>query len=756
MPAYSSGSPRSGMLEIGISLVLRDKFSNPLRESQAAFKQLHNEAKRANAANLQAAYSIADTLQSYSVGMMSGMIGAITQGAEFIDTMTTVRAITEATDAQYSQLSETAQSLGLATMFTSQEIASGMKYLAMAGNKAQEINDMIEGAAYVAGATGMALGGKGGAADMITNVMKAFRIEGKAGADMVGDQLTKATLSANISMMDLAESIKYSAADLTSLKRELPEVAAMVGTLGNAGIQGSMAGVALSNMARYLNKALTDTGSKQYAALSKLGITIDEVTDQNGDLISFYDILSKIKDATANMTSMQRNTYLNTIFGVRGFRGANALMNDLEGLRQLHDDITNNSKGYAKSITEMRMNSLAGAIEILRGSFENLVTTFVSALDPLKYLFKAVAKVLDVIRGIFKIPVVSNIIAIGAVAIPLVTWIISSLVKMRVRFMELKNDGLISAKNMFSVLRGGWSGAIIQAKEYAAILRQINAMHAGVGMPWGMLSANQRKQQLAMMAAAGYSIHNTEKGYGLLRHTDPKTGRVTFLGTFSDPNGNVIMSDKQRRHIQGTLTAGDRAALMGWMGFGAGAGAAGGAGGAGTSRGRGYGWKQITSGKRFLAATRGTMRGAGAGIGRAAAGFGKAFVGGAAALAGGLPAILTMLAITTIPSAINAIHDSMLQSKRLKAEMERNTASVYTLAGKFETESARRAAGKSLTLAQELTVLHNTILELAEAIREGRDIPKQEITLMLDGKVISQAISTDKKNDSFNRGTKGF
>ena len=750
MPAYSSGSPRSGMLEVGISLVLRDKFSNPIRESQAAFKQLHNEAKRANAANLQAAYSIADTLQSYSVGMMSGMVGAITQGAEFIDTMTTVRAITEATDAQYSQLSETAQSLGLATMFTSQEIASGMKYLAMAGNKAQEINDMIEGAAYVAGATGMALGGKGGAADMITNVMKAFRIEGKAGADMVGDQLTKATLSANISMMDLAESIKYSAADLTSLKRELPEVAAMIGTLGNAGIQGSMAGVALSNMARYLNKALTDTGSKQYAALSKLGITIDEVTDQNGDLISFYDILSKIKDATANMTSMQRNTYLNTIFGVRGFRGANALMNDLEGLRQLHDDITNNSKGYAKSITEMRMNSLAGAIEILKGSFENLVTTFVSALDPLKYLFKAVAKVLDVIRGIFKIPVVSNIIAIGAVAIPLVTWIISSLVKMRVRFMELKNDGLISAKNMFSVLRGGWSGAIIQAKEYAAILRQINGMHAGVGMPFSMLSANQRKQQMAMMAAAGYSLHMNRAGYGFLRYTDPATGKVTKLGAFTDKNGNFIDNSKAQRHMYTTFMAGDRAYLNNWMGFGPNPPTP------PTKGGRGYGWKQITSGKRFLAAARGSVRSAGAGIGRAAAGFGKAFVGGAAALAGGLPGILAMLAITTIPAAVKAINDSVIANHRLKAEMEKNTASVYTLAGKFETESARRAAGKSLTLNQELTVLHNTILELAEAIREGRNIPKQEITLMLDGKVISQAISNDKSNGSFNRGTKGF
>ena len=61
-------------------------------------------------------------------------------------------------------LSETAQSLGLETMFGSRDIASGMKYLAMAGNTVEQVNDMIKGAAYVANATGMGLGGKGGEA----------------------------------------------------------------------------------------------------------------------------------------------------------------------------------------------------------------------------------------------------------------------------------------------------------------------------------------------------------------------------------------------------------------------------------------------------------------------------------------------------------------------------------------------------------------------------------------------------------------
>ena len=146
-----------------------------------------------------------------------------------------------------------------------------MKYLAMAGNSAKEIDDMIKGAAFVAGATGMELGGKGGTADLITNIMRTFKIEASEAAGVVGDQLTKAALSSNISMMDLAESIKYAAADMVTLKQELPQVAAMIGTLGNAGIQGSMAGTALSNMVRYLNKSISQPSFKGGKALARLG-----------------------------------------------------------------------------------------------------------------------------------------------------------------------------------------------------------------------------------------------------------------------------------------------------------------------------------------------------------------------------------------------------------------------------------------------------------------------------------------------------
>lgn len=122
--AFTSGSPSSGQLEIGIALVLQDRFSNQAREASSVIKGLHRDAKNAIQANLTAAQSYANTIGSYADVALGAMVEAINTGADYIDMMTSVGAISGATDAQLNGLSETAQTLGLRTMFMSRDIAS--------------------------------------------------------------------------------------------------------------------------------------------------------------------------------------------------------------------------------------------------------------------------------------------------------------------------------------------------------------------------------------------------------------------------------------------------------------------------------------------------------------------------------------------------------------------------------------------------------------------------------------------------------
>lgn len=545
MAYVTSGSLRGNSLEIGIALVLQDRFSNQAKDASAAIRRLHNEAKEAVTANLQTADSILGTVYQSLTNVAGGITNTVLQGAEFIDTMTTVSAITGSTREQLQMLSETAQSLGLETMFGSQDIASGMKYLAMAGNTVEQVNNMIKGAAYVANATGMELGGKGGAADLITNVMKTFKIVGDGASELVGDQLTKATLSANISMTDLAESIKYSAADMVMLKKELPEVAAMIGTLGNAGIQGSMAGTSLGNMARYLIKAFNPK-TDAYSFLQRMGLSQQDFVDAQGDLIDFGDIMEKISKGVENLPSIDRGKAIGAIFGVRGQRAANAIMNDLEGYRNLLDQIQNNSAGFAKDIVDKRMNTLAGSIDKVSSAWENLKVAFTEQIGPaLMPILNTISQIIEAVREFVTTPVgafASQVFVLSTFIGLVGTKVLQLITKWRL----LRSDTQIGFTNMFRLIRGGWQGATLDLQNYMRLQGLLNAqttyglpyyasMAKHLGTPVGGVVYDQRTKRWRShdQSVTGLGKGTFMKERDAIRYTETHgTGKQVVSGFF--------------------------------------------------------------------------------------------------------------------------------------------------------------------------------------------------------------------------------
>ena len=520
--AFTSGSPSAGQLEIGIALVLQDRFSNQAREASSVIRGLHRDAKNAVQANLTAVQSYANMASGVANSIVSTLTTTIETGADFIDMMTTVGAISGATENQMSGLSETAQTLGLRTMFMSMDIASGMKYLAMAGNDANQIQEMISGAAMMANATGMELGGKGGTADLLTNIMKTFKLEGQQAADIVGDQLTKAAMSSNVSMTDLAESIKYSAASMVTLKQQLPQVAAMIGILGNAGIQGSMAGTSIRNMADYLTQSITNPNFKGAKALAKLGLGKQDFVDANGDLQDFAVILEKIGTATQGLSTVDQNAVFKSIFGVRGMRAAVAIMRDTEGYFDLLNLIQNNSAGFAEEVVGKRMETLAGKIDIVQSAAENLMTTFSKALgkNPIIMGFLdmvgwAISQLRDLMATPFG-PWIAGFAAIAAVGLKIGSiWM-----GLRARWLLLNGDSQVSFRTMVRLMIGGWNQATISAQGYLNMERAIRAQReagirasaATVAAMGGMPAYYYNGNTPAKMGANGRYYANTGRG----------------------------------------------------------------------------------------------------------------------------------------------------------------------------------------------------------------------------------------------------
>lgn len=685
MPAYTSGSLTGSNLEIGIALVLQDRFSNQAREASSQIKRLHNEAKMAVTANLQSAKGMADTVMGWSGRALGGISSMLQEGAGFVDTMTTVKAITAATDTQMKGLSETAQSLGIATMFDSKEIASGMQYLAMAGNTAEEIQQMIEGAAYVAGATNMALGGKGGTADLITNVMSTFQIEA-AGAATVGDQLAKAALSSNMSMIDLAEAVKYAGADMVNLKRSLPEVAALAGVLGNAGIQGSMAGTAMSNMARYLNKSLVQPSYKGGKALAVLGLSMKDFTDSNGDLIDLSSAIGKIVGGMKGLSSMEVAQVFNDIFGVRGNRAAAALARSLPEYESLLNKILYKSGGYAKSIVEQRMETIAGGIDQMKSALENLRTTFTTAISPVVTpIFKGIARIFEGIRNIFALPGIGKAIASFVTFGTTIIFITAAVTKLKAAWKLLTMDSQVSFLNMIRVIKGGWGEATWSLQRYMALEKAANATRKG-----GLAGINPK------MSKAEWAMMNGMPVGGIYLGGD---------GRYRWAKGN------QAGKRAGTFAAaGDVASAVGSKGKGA----------------------AMAAGGGFLAGLFGKGAAKTAASGAARVGFG-AFAGrGLLAVGGRLVGLLggpigVGISILTLllPSLISAIGGN-------KDATDANTEAANKVANQYGNLVERNKANKFPGEDQILTQMYNAMQYWAEQIRHIK--PTAVINLNVDGK----------------------
>ena len=512
---FNAGVPKSGMMEIGIALVLHDRFSNQAGQASAQIRKLQMDARSAVQSNLIAAGQIGRYGLAAFGAMAAGVADMISYGIEFVDTMTTVEAITEATTVQMTALKDVAMDLGAQTMFSSQDITSGMKYLAMAGNTAEEIKGMIRGATYAAGATGMALGGKGGAADVITNVMRTFQLSGEKAANWVGDVMTKATLSANISMQDLAASIRYAAADMTNLGYTLPEVSAAIGTLGNMGIQGSMAGTALANMARYLNKSISDPSYKGHKFLESVGLTKEDLTTADGHLKDLYSIMKTIQLVTKDLDPTEMNLFTTGIFGVRGNRAAMALMRELEGFKSLYDKVGSTEEGYAKSIVDQRMATVAGQFNAMKSTWQNLKASFTEAASGVLIpVFNTLTKVFDALRKGLSTGLGKFITGLALISGTLV-GISSAFMVIRSKWLMWKTDSIVGSRNLFAVLAGGWKAATLSAKQYQRILNGINIQQKlGVrGNPgWAALAMGSVPGYSASMSKSGRMVVRDAKG----------------------------------------------------------------------------------------------------------------------------------------------------------------------------------------------------------------------------------------------------
>ncbi len=399
-------SSNSGQISLGVRFYLNDQFSKPVKNMQDAIRGYKQEFT-AFQENLRAARNVALAVAGAGMLATRGMYAAAMEGAEFLYVMKGVEAITEATNEQMANLQQLALQLGRETMFMPEQIASGMRFMAMAGQDALTIQQTMSAATNLAGATMTALGGKMGAADIMTNALKAFGWEAGRSSQM-SDILTAATTNANVSLVDLGNSIRYVSATSRNLKIPVQETVGLLMSLGNAGIQSSMAGTALENMYRYLARSLTGNASKKAKeAWSEMGLSRSDVTTAEGRFKPMVEILGMMNKAMEGMDPIATQAIFRNIFGVRGVRGAATIARNLEqagGFVKMLSDESNIGGTAAKKMAIM-MDSLLGVSNQLESTWKGLKVAWADATgNALIPLMKVLKSVLGYITDLIKTP----------------------------------------------------------------------------------------------------------------------------------------------------------------------------------------------------------------------------------------------------------------------------------------------------------------------------------------------------------------
>jgi TP901 family phage tail tape measure protein len=291
---------------------------------------------------------------------------AIHTAAQFEKSMNRVSALSGATGKDLDALRDQSRELGRTTVFAATEAAEAQGFLAMAGFKTTEILGAMPSVLNLAAAGQLDIART---ADIASNIMSGYGLTTEE-LGHANDVLAKAMTSANVDMEMLGESMKMVAPIASSAGMGFEDVTAAIALMGNAGIQGTMAGTSL----RFAIGSLLDPVDDVAKELKRLGIT---TKDAEGNLLPFLEIVEQLESSGANTSSMLK------IFGQRAGAGMSAIVGQgTEALRSMQQSLID-AGGTAKEVADVQMKGLSGEMKEFTSAMESSKIELGNELLPL-------------------------------------------------------------------------------------------------------------------------------------------------------------------------------------------------------------------------------------------------------------------------------------------------------------------------------------------------------------------------------------
>ena len=313
-----------------------------------------------------------------------GFAACVSIAADFEATMSTVEALSGASEDEMEALSEKAKELGATTKFTATESAEAMTYMGMAGWSAEEMLNGMSGVMTLAAASGEDLAM---VSDIVTDNLTAFGLKAKDTARFA-DVLATAATNSNTDVATMGETFKNCASIAGALNYSVEDVATAVGLMANAGVKGSVAGTALKNTFNGLLEGATLTskafGEYEFSALKS-----------DGTMKSFKESMEELREQFDLMTEAEKVSNAQAIAGKRAYNGLLTIINATDEDYQSLSNSINNATGSAERMAQIKLNNFTGQVTLMNSAIDAVKTSIGEQFTPI------LTELAEIATGIF-------------------------------------------------------------------------------------------------------------------------------------------------------------------------------------------------------------------------------------------------------------------------------------------------------------------------------------------------------------------
>lgn len=402
---------------IGATLSLKDgNFFTNMKSAVSASNKLKNSLNGTNAGTKNFSNTVSKTggvlkgVTKIVAGVTAACISlsaavnfgkdVVNTGMEFEQGMANVSAISGATGAELTALSDKAKQMGATTKFSAIEASQAMTYMGMAGWNSSQMIDGIAGIMNLAAASGEELAS---VSDIVTDALTAFGLKASDSAQFA-DVLAVASSRSNTNVSLLGESFKNVAATAGAMGYSMQDTTTALGLMANAGIKGSDAGTSLRGVMTRLAKPTKEVTT----AMSALGLS---AVNTDGSMKPLSALIPEMQTAFAGLTDSQKGQYATMIAGKNALSGFLSIVNSSPDDFYSLSDAINNSEGAAQKMADTMNDTVSGKLTLLKSQFEGVKIAIFDALGSSQ--FKGVLQSMSDGLGAITPYVTSLTVAIG-------------------------------------------------------------------------------------------------------------------------------------------------------------------------------------------------------------------------------------------------------------------------------------------------------------------------------------------------------